>query len=110
MIQGATDKRLDKQLPKIQRRLQEFIGKLWLVGSDDVVEAILAWRRFSQEQSPDASSAGGLVALADILLAMRRDLGNTTTGMTARDILATFINDIDKHVDENGRARPIVSD
>ena len=107
VIQATQDERLGRQSPKIVRRMQEFIRRLWLIGSDKVVQAVLDWRRTSQETDEfGPTSADGLVALANILIAMRHDLGDTDTKLTARDILATFINDIDKYVDEDGRARP----
>lgn len=88
---------MDRELPKFISRLHDFMGALWLVGSDDVMKAVLHWRQFSQDaDASNESGATALVALADIMIAMRKDLGDTETQIEARDILGTFINDIDK--------------
>ena len=84
--------RLDRDQHKQIARLLDFVSELWLVGSDDVVAAVLAWRQTAASENPGAES---LLLLGDILIAMRRDLGDTTTKIEARQILATFINDVD---------------
>jgi hypothetical protein len=84
--------RLDRDQPKHITRLYEFMSELWLVGSDDVVKAVLGWRQTSQGADPGKES---LVKLAAILIAMRKDLGDTSTKIEPRDLLGTFINDVD---------------
>ncbi len=84
--------RLDRDQPKQIGRLLDFVSELWLVGSDDVVAAVLAWR---QTAAGDTLGGESLLRLGDILIAMRRDLGDTNTKIEARDLLATFINDVD---------------
>jgi hypothetical protein len=73
-------------------QLMDFMSELWLVGSDDVIYAVLAWR-----QSTDRDPTGklSLEKLAEMLIAMRKDLGDTSTKIVPRDLLGTFINDID---------------
>ena len=46
-----------------------------------------------------------LIALANILIAMRRDLGDVSADLSPRDILRTFINDIDEYVNQDGSIR-----
>jgi hypothetical protein len=84
--------RVDRDLPKHIAQLEEFVSDLWLVGSDDVVRRVLKWRHTSQAASPGKES---LLDLAEILIAMRRDLGDTSTKIEGRDLLALFVNDID---------------
>jgi hypothetical protein len=90
MIQASTDNRLNKDLPRLIRELQAFIGRLWLVGSDDVVEAVLDWRRSTADAASDTpmGSTRSMMKLLKILVAMRRDLGDARTQLTARDILS----------------------
>lgn len=104
LIQATTDNRLSKDLPRLIRDLRAFIGRLWLVGSDEVVEAVLRWRRSTSDAVSDTpvGSTRSMMKLLDILVAMRRDLGDARTQLTARDILATFVNDVDRFVDERG--------
>jgi hypothetical protein len=80
--------RLDRDQPKQIARLYDFISELWLVGSDNVVRAVLIWRQTSDPKDV-------LVKLADILIEMRKDLGDTGTKIEPRDLLGTFVNDID---------------
>jgi len=97
VLRSTKDGKLDRELPKFISRLYDFMGDLWLVGSDDVIKAVLHWRSFSQDADDSKESgAAALVALADIMIAMRKDLGDIDTKVEARDILGTFINDIDK--------------
>jgi hypothetical protein len=56
-------------------QLYDLMGELWLVGSDDVVQAVLAWR---QRSTSSGSRQESLVKLAGILIAMRKDLGDTS--------------------------------
>jgi hypothetical protein len=96
VVSGTKDGKLQREMPKVIGRLHDFISDLWLVGSDDVVKAVLKRRRFSQDTpNHPAGGAEALLSLADIMIAMRKDLGDTTTKIEARDILATFINDVD---------------
>jgi len=87
VLRGTKNGKLEREMPKIIGGLYDFMSDLWLVGSDGVVKAVLRWRRYSQET--DASKAQGLealVCLGDIMIAMRRDLGDTETQIEARDI------------------------
>ena len=96
VLLATKDQRLEKHMGKFIRQIYEFISQLWIVGSDDVVRAVLKWRRSSQQlEGSGQDNAESLVSLAEILIAMRRDLGYTATNITARDVLSTFINDID---------------
>jgi hypothetical protein len=108
LLQASTDDRVQKQMPKFIQRMREFIGRLWLVGSDDVVKAVLRWRRYTQSVEDGSAEANtqAIVELLNILVAMRRDLGERDTELSARDILATFVNDVDSYVDEKGHALP----
>jgi hypothetical protein len=103
LIHSDRSQALDVQAAAVGERLRAFIGRVWLVGSDDVIRGIIAWRKSSQGQTVMVRGTSGLVALANVLVAMRRDLGDTNTRMTGRDILSIIIEDIEKYVDEKGR-------
>lgn len=76
-------------------RIFEFMGELWIVGSDDVILAFLRWRASARAfAGGEATNREHLTALAGILVAMRRDLGETDTKIGADHLLATFIDDI----------------
>jgi hypothetical protein len=92
LLMSAKRGRVDKDQPKFIERLYDFIGGLWLIGSDDVVRSVLAWRRIAQDEQK-AGSTEALLSLVEIMVAMRKDLGDTTTEIQGRDILATFVNE-----------------
>ncbi len=79
------------------KKLRGFVARLWIVGDDRVVSAYNSWRRTT---SPEADSGTdhlqSLDQLMQILIEMRKDLGNSTTEVTPRELLATIVNDIDK--------------
>ncbi len=91
---------LDEEMPSLTKRLFDFMGQLWIVGSDEVVDAVVRWRKVGQEHEAGSADPAVLVTLSDILIAMRRDLGNEETSLTARDLLSTFISDIDRALSE----------
>ena len=95
-----------QQADKIDKKMQQFIERLWLSGSDDVIQAVLKWRRISNETDPQApDSARVLLALGEVVVAMRHDLGDTDSKVGARDILATIVTDLDKFIAKNKRKK-----
>jgi hypothetical protein len=69
--------------------------RLIVWGSDDVVKALNKFRRYSVKISQDVNGAG-LTALAieELFLEIRKDLGHDNKGLTPGVILGTFINDL----------------
>lgn len=84
--QGKSD-----ELEKFVAQLYEFTRQLWIVGSKDVVEAFIEWRRYGQ--SEDRDSKEYLIQLGNIIIAMRKDLGYSTDNIKSAEILATIIDD-----------------
>jgi hypothetical protein len=81
--------------------LFRFTGSLWIVGSDKVIEAFIDWKQHTSKVSAgeiEDKNFASLLKLAQIIIEMRRDLGYTSDRATAKDLLATFINDIEKYL------------
>jgi hypothetical protein len=68
--------------------------KLIIWGSDDVVHALYKFRRFSNLE--DKSSALTIMAVEEMFLAIRRDLGHANKNLGPGKILGTFVNDVHK--------------
>ena len=96
---GVQGKNFDRKLPQYTRELSDFTSSLWLIGSDDVVIAFNDWQSSNREvankenTAPDKST---LIKLMNILIAMRKDLGNKSTKVSPKDLLATFVLDVDE--------------
>lgn len=76
-----------------------FTDKITVWGSDEVLKAFSDFRRQAvrnaESNSPDPS--GVMFLYEDLLLAVRRDLGHKNKGLQRGDVLALFVNDIDKY-------------
>ena len=88
MIASTLDSRLQQDHRKHTATLLAFTSELWLAGSDDVVRAVKAWK---QTKDP----AESMMKVIGILIVMRKDLGYTETEIDPRDLLGTFVNDLD---------------
>ena len=77
--------------------LKEFMQKLLLWGSDDVVREFVAFQKeaMAQADTEEGVRLASLLALERLMLAMRRDLGHKNKGLNEGDLLRTFINDWD---------------
>ncbi len=82
-----------KQIVSLDYRKKSF--RLILVGADDVIQA---WNHmwdtvYKVESGEDPRKI--LLSFGDVLLAIRRGLGNTNTLMKSKDMLRWLIKDID---------------
>ena len=68
--------------------------ELNLMGSDDVVRAMNAFQQHIYNNPSDSKMS--IVRLSELLLAIRRDLGNKNTKIEPIDMLRSQITDIDK--------------
>ena len=94
----TNEDKAQKEFRRIIHDLYGFTSNLWLVGSDEVVSAFLEWQKNSRAAANSREAIAGLdplYKLADILIAMRKDLGYSTSHLTAREILATIITDLE---------------
>lgn len=64
-----------------------------------VIKQVIAWRAVSM--SDDLSPREGLLSWEKVLLAMRRDVGNESSGLSEGDLLRVFVNDWDELQDDN---------
>jgi len=69
--------------------------RLIVWGSDDAVKAMNKFRRYSLNAGSDnkASTALMMLAVEDLFLVVRKDLGHSNKGLTPGTILGIFIND-----------------
>ena len=93
LMESTKAKNLDKNMPKIISGLYEFTGKLWIVGSDDVVRSYNNWRALSQK----AENAGSeekmkmMVDMMQIVIEMRKDLGYSNSKIGPEDLLPRLL-------------------
>lgn len=73
-------------------KLRNFAFRSMLIASDPVIRAHV---RFMNVQRITTATNVGLPAVADVLLALRKDIGFPDTDMTGRDLLGVFVNEID---------------
>jgi|GEM_PF-2494031 len=98
VIRSGKSERLRRDLPKLIDQLLQFTSGLWIVGSDEVVEAFTEWQRYSRSvEQKEINSLEPLEKLTTILIEMRKDLGYKSSKISPKDLLATFITDIDKY-------------
>lgn len=97
---GALDQNLDDHI----QDLLDFTGDLWIRGSDDVVKAVADWKRMGQriEENPEIQEEDPLSiieSLIEIIISMRKDLGYDSEKVDKKDLMQTFINDVDQFYD-----------
>lgn len=96
--------------PAEQKRSQQEAGKtfkskeyralafeLTFIGSDRTVRAFNSlWQFFyALDKNPELDTKTGLLRLGDLLVNIRRDLGNRSTSLESMEMLAWMISDID---------------
>ena len=72
---------------------RQALFELNLMGSDDVVRALNDFMQYTYRGDPDSHEL--MAVWGQLLLSIRRDLGNKGTGLTARDMLRSQITDVD---------------
>lgn len=73
--------------------LRHFAFRAPLIASDDVVMAHI---RFMNMERILPGGEASLPAIADVIIALRRDMGFEDTHLGARDILGVVVNEIDE--------------
>lgn len=90
------DKASDENNNDILAALRTFTADAVLWGSVDVVERFLEFRRLTfLEDTAKDKSFRVLYAFDDVLFAIRRDLGNSTSGLKPGDLIKMIITDPD---------------
>ncbi|MFY0663894.1 MAG: hypothetical protein JXQ97_04670 [Natronospirillum sp.] len=83
-----------KKIKSREYRAKSF--KLVLVGSDEVVSSWNSmWSTIYRAELGEGQSTDILIEFGNVLLAIRRSLGNSSTAMTNKDLLKWLIKDID---------------
>ena len=96
--------------PVTELEMMQFVGQftqqLIIWGSDDVLKAYATLRRqnMASGDSKDLDSTQMLVALEDVLLAIRKDMGHKNKGIGQGDLLVLFITDNGEHLSKPKRA------
>ena len=76
--------------------LSSFSKKLTLWGSNRVIKKWLAFRERNQNEKTDPME--NLFILEEIIFEIRKDMGQRQKGLKQGDILAFFVNDINKYL------------
>ena len=99
VLDNNNEEDFEEDLPTYTSQLHEFLSKLWIVGSDEVVNSVNEWLRYSRKHSYDEQKTGeSLVRLINIVIEMRKDLGYKESQIRPKDLLTTFITDVDDHL------------
>jgi hypothetical protein len=108
-----------QQVASTLKKLNTFVFGSLLIASDEVVIAHDRFLRASKILDPATKAPDEkmlLPAVADVLMAMRRDAGETTTNLRPIDLMATFVRDVedmsssfDRWASERARAWPSAS-
>ena len=82
---------------EVAGKFSSIIQRLIIWGSDDVVQELNKFRRYSANANTDNKMPGLMFfAVEDLFLAIRKDLGHRNKGLTTGKILGTFVNDLHK--------------
>lgn len=88
---------------------RDLMYRVMVMGSDDVVRAINAmWGRFYANNPEGVSEKEALLsmqAIAEALLAIRRELGDSKTKLIWQDMLRARIKDLDEYLAKVGPLR-----
>lgn len=96
--------RQPKSQEKLVEELAEITPDLILWASDDVLKLYIKFRTISNGKVQDATD-NSLILFGKLLLAMRKDLGHSNTGIDQLSILGTFVNDVDNIAKQEVLAR-----
>jgi hypothetical protein len=75
---------------EIGKAFQEFTEKLIIWGSEEVIQAWLAFRFYDWQNN---DSIEGVLKIETLLQAIRKDLGNSNSKLKVGDITKLFVND-----------------
>lgn len=88
---GAVSSKIERETGEIIKR---FRTRIALVGSDEVIRAFNDWDVYNNMAARPADVV--MVRIADLMRAMRKDLGYPETRIRRIDLLAVFITDVEK--------------
>jgi hypothetical protein len=79
---------------KLVNRMMDANRELIMYGSDDVALTYLRWLDASK-QAVESGASPSLRGFGEVVVAIRRDMGNKRTKLTADDVLRQLITDYD---------------
>ena len=98
---GHLNPRAEKELLRVFRT---FRTRVLLVGSDEVVRSFNDWNLYSERNSTVEDAQDMLAAMADLVVAIRKDLGYPRSALKRIEILAVFLTDAEEQ--EGAMAKP----
>ena len=96
MFQSKKGKPLSQS--EMLRFFEDFVKKVTVWGSDDVVKAFGDFKRQAPNIQAGASPKEIIFLSEKLLFAIRRDLGHKNKNLKQGDLLSLFITDIDQHL------------
>ncbi len=102
LAQNIRDEKQQLTEDEIKEVIDQFVPKLIIWGSDEVIKAFYEYRQASISGKPGEN----LVFLEDFIVAMRKDLGHANKKIKRGMILGLFVNDIQKFLQEHDFDKP----
>jgi uncharacterized membrane protein (DUF485 family) len=81
---------------ELLKGMSAFAQKLMVWGSDEVLKEYSMWRRIAASSAAKENPVIHVFAIERLLLAIRKDVGHKNKNLRQGDLLAIFINDIEK--------------
>ena len=104
IIMASNLGRQPKSQEKLVEELAEITPDLILWASDDVLKLYIKFRTISNGEVQDTTDTS-FTLFGKLLLAMRKDLGHSNTGINQLSILSTFVNDVENIAIQKAVAR-----
>ncbi len=82
-----------KKQDELVIKLQEFSKKVIFYGSDDVIREFQAFTMYSQEHPDAPNVAASSEAMAKVIVAIRKDMGQPDTKFTPKTFIKQLTND-----------------
>lgn len=95
--EGSQLAQQEDALAELLRALMETRQRLWTFGSSEVIRAYSDFQQVSFRQQGEDHAI--VVLMADLILAMRKDMGLSNKGITALDVMRMFLRDADETYD-----------
>ena len=81
--------------PELIGHMQQIMENLVVWGSDDMVRIWGGWMRNANSVQSQSDPRIALLAMAQLMMSIRKELGHTKTNITHKELLSLFITDID---------------
>ena len=95
MLDDARKQQTDVR--KYERKMIELTRDMTIYASDEVLKLYIEFRTMAFNRVHESSPTRFMGWMGDIIVAIRKDLGHTMTKISSKDVLKTFITDVDKY-------------